>query len=58
VGPYAARAPPPNSAGSTPPLTSLLGRLHQRLIPLTQVRPYVVGAVLGVGRRLFGDCLG
>jgi hypothetical protein len=21
VGPYAARAPPPNSAGSTPPLT-------------------------------------
>jgi len=29
-----------------------------RLIPLTQVRPYVVGAVLGVGRRLFGDCFG
>jgi hypothetical protein len=31
---------------------------RKRLIPLTQVRPYVVGAVLGVVRRLFGDCFG
>jgi hypothetical protein len=30
VGPYAARAPPPNSAGSTPPLTRRRGAGENR----------------------------
>jgi phenylpropionate dioxygenase-like ring-hydroxylating dioxygenase large terminal subunit len=34
-----------------------IGARRKRLIPLTQVRLYVVGAALGAGRRFCEDCL-
>ena len=36
---------------------SAIGAVKPRLIPLTQVNLYVVGAAPGAGRRFCEDCL-
>ena len=49
-----------NVNGSAVHSASLMAQLHahaQRLIPLTQVRLYVVGVALRTGLRFCGDCL-